>query len=364
MGICNSVYPFTLYEKDINKRNFKIYTRVSDWIIYLLGRSLYSISVALWLARWNFINCTSRKIMKKILIMGLPDSGKTTLARELAKLLNAVHFNADEIRSEINKDLGFSHEDRIEQARRMGVLCDIVVRSGGYAIADFVCPTDETRRAFDKDIFTIGSSCFVIWVDRIKESKYEDTNKMFQISKNPFVNVTVTSEGTALHWAHKIAKMLQPTFDPKKPTAFFLGRWQPFTIAHKALVEEGFKRAEQVCIAIRDTQGTDEPQVEEKSDCCNAPVQFLYNDRFSGYGCEKCLRYCERKKLSKNPFSFEEVEQSIKAGMREHEGKYVIMRVPNISHVLYGRDVGYTVEQVDLPDYADVSATKIREQIV
>ena len=107
----------------------------------------------------------------KILVMGLPGAGKTTLAEQLARDLNAVHFNADEIRREINKDLGFSKEDRIEQARRMGILCDIASRYGSPVIADFVCPTPETRRAFNAD--------FVVWVDRIKEGRFEDTNKMF-----------------------------------------------------------------------------------------------------------------------------------------------------------------------------------------
>ena len=64
---------------------------------------------------------------QKILIMGLPGTGKTTLARALAPKLDAVCFNADEVRANINKDLGFSFEDRLEQARRMGWLCDRVV---------------------------------------------------------------------------------------------------------------------------------------------------------------------------------------------------------------------------------------------
>ena len=59
---------------------------------------------------------------RKILIMGLPGAGKTTLAHALAPRLNAVHFNADEIRREINSDLGFSEPDRVEHARRMGWL--------------------------------------------------------------------------------------------------------------------------------------------------------------------------------------------------------------------------------------------------
>jgi len=85
---------------------------------------------------------------KKILVMGLPGSGKTTLAKTLAPMLHAVHFNADDIRKQINPHLRFSLEDRIEQARRIGWLCDQVTLSGNFVIADLVCPTNETRAAF------------------------------------------------------------------------------------------------------------------------------------------------------------------------------------------------------------------------
>src|SRR5262245_50936556 len=79
-------------------------------------------------------------MIRKILIMGLPGAGKTTLARMVAARLNAVLFNADDVRANINKDLGFSEADRVEHARRMGWLCDQVTRTGGLAIADFICP--------------------------------------------------------------------------------------------------------------------------------------------------------------------------------------------------------------------------------
>jgi len=139
--------------------------------------------------------------MKKILIMGLPGAGKTTLATELAKMLNAVHFNADEIRKEINKDLTFSIEDRIEQARRMKVLCDIVVRSGNYAIADFVCPTKQAQ-----DVF-ITEDTYVVWVDRTKIGRYEDTNKLFHPPEN--FDMIVNEYGSPKFWALLIVDELQ-----------------------------------------------------------------------------------------------------------------------------------------------------------
>lgn len=111
--------------------------------------------------------------------MGLPGSGKTTLAKQLALKIGAVHFNADEVREHINKDLGFSYTDRIEQARRMGYLCDIVNRCGKDAIADFVCPLTECRRVFHAD--------FTIYLHTIVECRFPDTQRMFMIPIAPDV---------------------------------------------------------------------------------------------------------------------------------------------------------------------------------
>ena len=143
--------------------------------------------------------------MKKILIMGLPGSGKTTLARALSPMLGAVHWNADAVRAEINSHLGFSTQDRIEQARRMGWLCDQVVKAGHWAVADFVCPTKETREAFGQ--------CVTVWVDTIKEGRFEDTNKIFEPPVKYDYRVT---EKNADFWAKFLAEDLDfhehPTF--------------------------------------------------------------------------------------------------------------------------------------------------------
>ena len=99
-------------------------------------------------------------LMRRILMMGLPGAGKTTLANALAPLLNAVVFNADAVRANLSGDLGYSHQDRIEHARRMGWMCDRIVEAGGTVIADFICPTPDTREAF--------GDAFTIWLDRIE----------------------------------------------------------------------------------------------------------------------------------------------------------------------------------------------------
>ena len=107
----------------------------------------------------------------KILIFGLPGSGKTTLARPFAELIGGVHINADAVRKQYD-DWDFSLEGRIRQAQRMRHLADGVVLAGKIAIADFVCPTQPARQEFAPD--------YTVWMDTIQEGRFEDTNAMFE----------------------------------------------------------------------------------------------------------------------------------------------------------------------------------------
>lgn len=108
----------------------------------------------------------------KILIMGLPGSGKTTLAKLLAPMFNAVRVNANEVRSEAD-DWDFSDEGRKRQSLRMWTLAEEAIDRNRNVVADFVCPTEETRKQFNAD--------YTVWMDTIKESEFEDTNKVFEV---------------------------------------------------------------------------------------------------------------------------------------------------------------------------------------
>ncbi len=132
--------------------------------------------------------------MKIILVMGLPGAGKTTLADELAPMLNAKRLNADEVRKAAN-DWDFSEEGRTRQAKRMADFALKLKSEGNYVIADFICPTPEARRLFPAD--------YIIWVDTIKEGRFDDTNQMFV--KPEKYDFKVTTQDAKL-WASKITK--------------------------------------------------------------------------------------------------------------------------------------------------------------
>ena len=133
--------------------------------------------------------------------MGLPGAGKTTLAKLLVPMFNAVWLNADKVRKEAD-DWDFSEMGRSIQTNRMKRLADEAIQNNRNVIADFVCPTEHTREDFNAD--------YIIWMDTIKESRFEDTNKMFEEPKNFDFKVT---HKDAMMWAYLIKQDILEKFD-------------------------------------------------------------------------------------------------------------------------------------------------------
>lgn len=249
---------------------------------------------------------------KIIQIIGLPGSGKTTLANKLASRLNAVQLNADQVRSELSSDLGFSIEDRLEQSRRLGAIARLLKSQGVTVIVDYVCPTKSTREIF-------GKADIVIWMNTIDQSRFKDTNSLWEAPTEYdviFENLEQEDKADII-----ISKF--DLFDWSAPTTLQLGRYQPWHEGHEALKEEAHKRTDQVLLGVRNTYGTSE----------------------------------------KDPLTFEEVERRIHQNSRERVGT-LILRLPNITNIVYGRDVGYKIEHVDLPpEIQAISATQKRKEL-
>lgn len=111
----------------------------------------------------------------RILIMGLPGSGKTHLAKRLQIHLNSAWYNADKVR-EMANDWDFTDAGRRRQSERMNMLATFEGTRGRTVICDFVCPTGETRKSFNADL--------TIWMDTIEAGRFDDTNKIFEEPKD------------------------------------------------------------------------------------------------------------------------------------------------------------------------------------
>ena len=122
----------------------------------------------------------------KILVCGLPGSGKTWLSERLVKYIkNCAWYNADIVRK-FSNDWDFSMEGRIRQSNRMKTFADFERTNGRWVICDFVAPTEKVREAFAPD--------HVIWLDTIKEGRVVPSklSELKNISNLPFDAVSLS----------------------------------------------------------------------------------------------------------------------------------------------------------------------------
>lgn len=251
---------------------------------------------------------------KTVLVCGLPGAGKTYFAKMLAYTLDdsARYYNADEVRKAFN-DWDFSDEGRKRQAERMKGMAEKAHADGKHVILDFVCPKQEYRDLIDADI--------LVWANRTPVRDFPDTTAMFE--KPIEWDHELTDEDTEWDTEHNLMCIEQALheYNEARPTALMIGRYQPWHDGHTALFKKALEKHGQVCIAVRTMR--------------TGP---------------------------KNPFVWSEVADRIEEALVGYEGQYTIIQIPNIVDVVYGRDVGWTVSKIDLPeDIEAISATKIRE---
>lgn len=259
--------------------------------------------------------------MKRILIMGLPGSGKTYFSEKLVGMLNEAGkrtgwLNADDIRK-LHDDWDFSPSGRIRQSERMRAMADSTPNVD-FVVSDFVAPLQQMRSIYD--------AAWTVWMDTIDEGRYADTNKIFVPPAHYDFRIT---EQNSERWAAYVANFIindvkRPVFDWKKETVQMLGRWQPWHQGHRALFERAIQKTGQVCIMVRHCEGW----------------------------------------ANSNPFPMDVVVNNIRRDLEPlYQGKFEVIAVPNIVNITYGRDVGYKIEQEKFStDIEQISATNIRKQ--
>jgi adenylate kinase family enzyme len=246
----------------------------------------------------------------KILIMGLPGSGKTFLAKRFSKLVDAEWLNADKIRG-LNNDWDFTNKGILRQVKRMKELADSSKKK--YLVADFVCPLNIQIKIFKPNI--------IIWMDTIKKGRFPSMNKMFKKPKK--YHLRIKEKDIKINLLKLKDKVFKYHWKNNLPTALMLGRYQPWHYGHRKIFEKSLIATGQVLIFVKDVH-----------------------------------------KLGDNPFSFSQVKNFISKDLVEFKNRFKIIKAPNITNIFYGRKVGYKIKKINLDkNIQKISATKIRKKL-
>ncbi len=250
------------------------------------------------------------KLKKIILIMGLPGSGKTTLARRLTKNLKAEWLNADKIRGKYN-DWDFSKKGIIRQVKRMRRFAKD--SKSKIVVADFVCPLPEQLKIFKPNL--------IVWMDTIKKGRFDDMNKMFQKPKK--FDLKLKEKKLEINLMQVMDKLFTYKWKNNHPTIQMLGRYQPWHYGHRSLFEKCILKTGQVSIMIKDVHS-----------------------------------------VGDNPYTFKQVKKNILRDLINFKNRIKITLAPNISEICYGRTVGYKITRINLnKQIQNISATKIRKKL-
>mgnify|MGYP000887189438 CR=1 FL=1 len=250
------------------------------------------------------------KSKKVILIMGLPGSGKTTLAKHVAKEFNADWLNADKIRRKFD-NWDFSKKGIIKQVKRMR---DLAEKSNNkYVVADFICPLPEQIKIFRPN--------YIFWMDTIKRGRFQNMNKLFQKPKK--FDLRFTEKKLQINLMQVKDKILGYKWKEKNLTVQMMGRFQPWHEGHRNLFEKCILKTGQVFIMIKNVHT-----------------------------------------IGDNPFTFKQIKKKILEDLKGFKSRIKIFLAPNISEICYGRTVGYKITKINLSkDIQNISATKIRKKL-
>ncbi len=251
-----------------------------------------------------------KKRKVKILIMGLPGSGKTYLAKRVVKLLNADWLNADKVRGYYN-DWDFSDAGIIRQVKRMKKLANSSNKK--YVVADFICPYKKQVKIFKPN--------FIFWMNTIKNSRYPRINKIFK--KPARYDLKFNEKNLPINLIKLKDRVFGYKWNNKLPTSQMLGRFQPWHEGHHKLFEKILLKTGQVLIMVKDVKG-----------------------------------------IGDNPYGFKTIKKNILKELVDFKKRIKIILAPNISNICYGRTVGYKIEKINLPKKIQkISATKIRANL-
>ena len=242
--------------------------------------------------------------------MGLPGSGKTFIAKKLAKKLNAYWLNADKIRGKHN-DWDFSKKGIIRQVKRMKNLADSSKKK--FVIADFVCPMHQQIKIFKPN--------YIFWMDTIQKSRFSQMNKFFKKSK--YFDLRIKEKNWKINLLLMQDQIINYQWKNNKSTAQMMGRFQPWHQGHKKLFEKILMSNNQINIQVKDVKG-----------------------------------------VGDNPFNFKSIKKKILKDLQYFKSRIKITQVPNIMTIYYGRKVGYNFKKINLlKNLKKISATNIRKKL-